>query len=124
MRTVRNKSGLIILTLVLLAALAVIGVGCASYAKTSTVTIHVTGKESVSTKDSHEYRVYALEDTYVIKDSYLHPRFNSANLYGRIPVPSSGPGDPAKAKPLKCEVYGWRIGIFSQFKNILNCEGI
>jgi hypothetical protein len=92
-----------------------------SYAKVSEQTLHITGKESVSVKDGHEYRVYADEDTYVIKDSFIHPRFNSANVYGRLPVPAGGPGS-TKSVAMRCKVYGWRIGLFSQFKNILECK--
>lgn len=95
-----------------------------SYAKVQTVTLHVTGKESVNTGDGHEYRVYALEDTYIIADSFVHPRFDSANFYGRLPVTAGGPGDPSHPKVLTCKVFGWRVGLFSMFKNIKSCDGV
>lgn len=120
--------GVIIAAIIILALLALIGVGCASYSKTSTVTLHIIGKESVTTHDSsgnadHEYRVYAKEDTYVVKDSIVHPRFNSSNVYANLPIPV-GAGNPSHAVAMRCEVYGYRIPLLSSFKNILKCSKI
>jgi len=114
----------LLVALAVVVILAVVGYAVIDYSKTETVTLHVTGKESVSTDDGHEYRVYTTEDTYKIGDSVVHPRFNSSNLYGNLPVPSGGPGNPTHAIKLRCEVYGWRVPLFSQFKNILHCDGV
>lgn len=114
----------VIAALVGVAIVLVVGLAVHDYAKIETVTLHVTGKESVNTKDGHEYRVYAQEDTYKIGDSIVHPRFNSANFYGKLPVPAGGPGATENAVVLKCKVFGWRIPLFSSFKNIDSCEGV
>lgn len=85
----------------------------ASYAKTSEETFRITGKESVSTDDNgHEYRVYTTAGTFKVTDSIVHPRFNSADVYGRLEA----------GQTYTCEVYGYRIPLFSSFKNILHCE--
>jgi hypothetical protein len=108
----------------ILAAVAVIGLmgGCAYVnIRTETKTLTAVGKESVSKSGGgHEYRVYSLEDTYVIKDSWLHARFDSSRLYGRLQVPVNG-GDGSVKVKLRCEVTGIRIPFFSRFQNILDC---
>lgn len=95
----------------LLAVVAVFAV--VDYSKTETVTLHITGKESVNTSDGHEYRVYALEDTYKIGDSVLIGRFDSSRLYGSLT-----PGT------YTCEVIGWRVPVWSMFKNIKSCDRV
>lgn len=46
----------------------------------------VTSKESVALSEGgHQYRVYTSDcGTYVIEDSFVWFRFNSADLYGKI----------------------------------------
>lgn len=98
------------IVLVLLCGL-VIG-GCMGYAQTSSVTFTVEDKESVTTQDGHEYRVYTTQGTFKVADSWVHPRFNSSEVYGRL----------KDGRSYRCEVYGWRVPVLSQFKNILSCD--
>lgn len=98
------------IALVLLIAVVALTV---SYAQTSDETLRITGKESVSTghDGGHEYRVYTNQGTFKVTDSIVHPRFNSADVYGRLET----------GKTYNCTVYGYRIPFFSSFKNILHC---
>lgn len=75
-----------------------------------TRTCLVTGKESVRTDASHEYRVYTDCGTYVVKDNYTLLRFDSADLYGSI------------APNTKYDIYsgGYRAAFFSKFPNIIS----
>lgn len=108
-----RNNGAFILAAVVAFAIVVIGLAsCSSYAKVSTQHFKITGKESVSTKSGHEYRVYTSIGTYTVGDSLVHPRFNSSDVYGRLVI----------GKTYDCRTYGWRFGLFSMFKNILNCK--
>lgn len=51
-----------------------------------TQTCEVTGKESVyiSSEKSQQYRVYSTCGTFVVEDSLVLFRFNSADVYGKI----------------------------------------
>lgn len=110
--------GLILSVIGVIAVVILIGSCAVGYSKT--VTLHVTGKESVNTQDGHEYRIYTVEDTYKIADTLMHGRFNSANFYGKFPVPAPG-GEPIK---LTCVVFGYRIPVLSSFKNVKSCQGV
>lgn len=100
-----------------LAAAAVAAV-CAwaivDYSKVKTVTFTVSGKESVNTNDGHEYRIYTDRGTYVIGDSLIIGRFDSADVYGRM----------RENHTYDCQVIGWRIPFFSAFQNIKSCEDV
>jgi hypothetical protein len=102
----------ILIALVVFAVLALVGVGCSSYAKTDSVTVFVKDKESVNTSDGHEYRVYTDVGTFVMKDSFIHPRFDTADEYATL----------YEGQRYDCEKFGWRIPLFSAFENLINCK--
>lgn len=81
-----------------------------SYEHQSTRVITVCSKERVATNDGGEYRIYAAEGTFTMKDSYVGTyRTDTADQYARIKPRTS----------YKVTTKGWRIGLFSQFPNIL-----
>lgn len=88
-----------------------------NYAQVDTQTCTVTGKDrtSTGTQGQSDARVYTEQcGTLVVADSIIHPRFNSADLYGSLEV----------GKTYEMEVYGWRFGLFSMFPNILEAEEV
>lgn len=85
-----------------------------SYAKTSYVNLTIDNKESVGTSNGHEYRIYTSQGTFKVGDSWVHPRWNSADVYAKL----------EKNTAYRCKVYGWRIPFFSTFKNILECKPV
>lgn len=99
---------------VFLAAVCAVGIGaCASsYYALETATVTVVGKESVSTENGHEYRVYAEDKTYVIKDSVVRTRFNSSDLYREL----------RQGRTYTCKTQGWRVPLFSMFENLMSCR--
>lgn len=106
----------IVMALVAVALIGAVAYGCAAAQRVETKVFTITGKESVSTRGSdgttdHEYRVYTDKGTFVVKDSLLHTRFDSADLYGRLKENTT----------YRCEVFGFRIPLFSTFQNILSC---
>lgn len=68
----------------------------------------VTGKESVNTSESHQYRVYTSCGVYVVEDQMTRLNFNSADIYSRIEV----------GKTYQIESSGFRAGFLSMFKAI------
>lgn len=87
-----------------------------SYKRVSTATVTVCDKESVDTGDgNHEYRVYTSAGTYVVKDHIVNgARFTSADTYGKL----------QRNTVYQIKSYGWRIGFFSSFKNILEATKV
>lgn len=105
------------LTMAVFLAVLLIGGGALAlatgYFDKESVTFVVRDKESVATDNSgHEYRVYTDQGTYVIKDSFIYTRFNSADVYGLL--------EPGQR--YTCDAYGFRLPFFSTFKNLLDCR--
>lgn len=101
----------VILALVLIVGVIFVAGG---YFSKDPVHIKITGKESVTTNhgDDHEYRVYTDKGTYVVSDSLVYLRFNSADQYGKLIV----------GHTYDCKSYGFRIPLTSSFKNLLDCH--
>lgn len=98
----------------ILAVMVLGGIGCADYLQDSPQRVSVTGKESVSTGDGHEYRIYADDEIYVMADSIFKGRFRTGNDYARIQ-----PGHT-----YECTKFGWRVPLFSMMQNIRNCKEV
>lgn len=76
------------------------------------VTITVEDKESVNTKDDHEYRVYTDNGVYVVADTLSFWNWRAADRYAEL----------KEGKTYTCKSAGWRIGFFSAFPNLIDCE--
>jgi hypothetical protein len=94
----------------------ILGVGaCAtSFYKDQQVTLKVTGKESVNTHDGHQYRIYSDTEVYVMEDSLFKGRFRTANDYAAL----------QQGHTYTCEAFGWRVPLFSTFKNLHDCQEV
>jgi hypothetical protein len=74
----------------------------------------VTGKESVRTGESNQYRVYTSCGTIVVEDALVIGRFDSADVYGAI--------QPGKAYRFK--TGGYRVGFLSMFPNLIEVKQV
>lgn len=104
----------IVVILFFLAFIAVTGTLVASStASPTTKTCTVTGKDrTMKPKGGSDARIYTAEcGTYEVADSFLHSRYNSADVYGRI--------QPGR---YKITSIGWRIPLFSMFPNIMEAD--
>lgn len=115
------------LALVLVAALAVCGIGAwigyAEYGTQTTVTFTVTGLDDQITSSSgsisHQYLVSTVRDagmkTEVFKDtdSILHGKTDSSDVWARFQAAGKG-------AIWTCPVYGFRIFWSSSYRNILD----
>lgn len=75
-----------------------------------TVTCHVNGKDRGGKED--DMRIYTSCGTFQNTDSILRGKNTSADVYGRIKVNSTQ----------KFTVVGWRLGLTSDFPNILEVK--
>lgn len=71
----------------------------------------VTGKENVK---SGKYLVYNSNTTYEIEDSWIHWRWDSSDVYGKIEV----------GKTYKATLQGYRVPFLSWYPNIINPKEI
>jgi hypothetical protein len=91
---------------------------CGKYANKKTVTTKVLDKERVtkSTGDgniSSYYLIFTEDGTYKLEDEILYLNFNSSDLYGKIRRDST----------YTFEVIGYRIGVISEYPNIVKMQG-
>lgn len=79
-----------------------------------TITITVTDKSVKRYDDKDKYLIYTDKGTYEITDTVAYFRYDSSDLYGRMKV----------GKTYECTVCGWRIPIFSRYKNIITAKEV
>ena len=82
------------------------------YITADTVTVTVTGKERVNSKNASKYLVFTDSETFENTDCLRRFKFNSSDLYGKI----------KEDKQYTFVVYGWRIPIFSSYRNIVRVK--
>jgi hypothetical protein len=59
-----------------------------------------------------EYLVFTDQGTFKVKDTLLYLNFKSSDVYGRLEIGST----------YRMKVAGWRLGIFSQYPNIVEVQ--
>lgn len=64
-------------------------------------------------KNAYANLVYTTAGTFNNVDSTYPWKQNSSDLYGML----------EQGKKYKCEVAGWRIGLFSSYPDLIKCEG-
>jgi hypothetical protein len=74
------------------------------------VTFTVTGKECVKGDNSSTYLVFTDKTTYQIDDTWIHWRWDSSDVYGRIQA----------NKTYTADLQGYRIPFMSMYPNIIN----
>lgn len=88
--------------------LAVLSLSACSHMNIATNECKITGKESISGKESHQYRLYTSCGTYVIEDQFTRFNFSSADIYGAVEV----------GKTYTITSSGYRVPFFSMFKAV------
>lgn len=77
-------------------------------------TFTVNKLERVQSGDVSKYLVFTDTGVYENTDSLLNGKFNSSDLYNQLEEDSK----------YTCTVYGWRIGFFSQYPNLVSCDEV
>jgi hypothetical protein len=96
---------------VVVAGILFLGAGFVSlpYITIDEVTVQVTGKERIQDTG---YLVFTKEETFKNTDTIAFLKFNSSDVYGRIPVGST----------CQLTVNGWRVPFLSLYRNIIKVE--
>lgn len=97
--------GLIVL---LLLSTIVLSIACAFH-NVPGQTFTVTGKERVQKNDDSKYLVFTDQTTYEVTDSWIHGRWSSSDVYGKLVV----------GKTYTATLQGYRIPFFSMYPNII-----
>jgi hypothetical protein len=110
-----TKGGVKVITLIIIIAVLVGTCGAYQCGTQDTTVRKVTGKENVVHGDSSKYLIYTekgepLENT----DTIFHGKFNSSTFYNRLESGSC----------YKFDVYGFRMPIFSAYRNIIGYEEV
>lgn len=83
------------------------------YGTATTRTLEISHVERVQDGNSSKYLVYTENHgVHQNTDTIFYWKFRSSDVYN----------DLVDAKTAECKVYGWRIGILSQYPNIVDCE--
>lgn len=114
----RNQSSgnVIVGAFVVFALLAGV-VTMAQYGTKETVTATVTGKERVTSSDGNgnvksKYLIFTETETFENTDALFAGKFNSSDFYGKI----------REGQTCKFTVIGWRMPVFSTYRNIIEME--
>jgi hypothetical protein len=77
------------------------------------VTFRVTDK-TVKFDSSHnsQYLIFTNHGVFKDTDSLLYFKFRSSDLYGSL----------ERGHRYTCKVVGWRIGLFSEYPNLIKCH--
>jgi len=73
------------------------------------VTITITDKERVYKNNQSQYLIFTESETFANRDFLFVGKFNSSDMYGRL----------REGKTYSVRVGGYRIPIFSSYRNIL-----
>lgn len=97
---------IIILCIIVMAGIKVVY----AFSSTPDQTFTVTGKERVSSNDSSNYLVFTDVTTYTVADTWVHGRWSSSDVYGKLVV----------GKTYTATLQGFRIPFLSMYPNIID----
>jgi hypothetical protein len=84
-----------------------------TYGTQRTETFTVNHRERTG-GDWGKYLVYTDKGVFENTDSVFYLKFDSSDVYGQL----------AEGGTYECNVYGWRVGVFSWYPNIKDCKTI
>lgn len=115
----RFLSKFMLVGIILIIAVVVIGGCAAARGSQDTVTFKVTDKTTkVSCDRSHDgdckdtYLIFTDKGTFKDEDALVFFKFNSSDVYGQL----------EKGRSYTCKVFGWRMPLFSSYRNIISCK--
>lgn len=100
------------LAIIVVACVFLVGGCMATYGKSHDVTFTVTDKERDSS--SGKYLIFTENETFRISNSLIKLRFSGSDLYGKIKRDHTYNG----------QVYGWRIPLFSAYRNLVSATPV
>lgn len=113
-----NKAVKIAIAMVVVVALGFVSVWTVPYWTHGSKVVTVTGVTSKRMKDHGKmqdvYLVFTDDETYKNIDSPAYLKFNSSDIQGRL----------IQTGKYKIDYYGFRVPIFSMYKNITKAEKV
>lgn len=103
-----------LLALAVVTVITVVLLLVGAYAKPHDRTVDVISKERVCSTDSCEYLVYTDTGTFKLADSYVHWRFNTSDVYGKV----------KECTRYDITYYGYRFGFTSDYPNIISLNEV
>jgi hypothetical protein len=94
--------------------LALFLTGCEYWNKVDVLNVKITDKNLYNSKTTNYYRIYTKNETFAIKDTFIHWRFNSSDLYANIET----------GKCYDLQVFWFRSPFFNEYRNILQAKEI
>lgn len=79
-----------------------------------TITVMIKDKERVAGSGSSQYLIWSPDETFRCADSVWHWKWDSADQYGNF----------EKGKRYEIKVYGWRVGFFNMYRNIVEMREV
>jgi hypothetical protein len=76
------------------------------------ITITVENKDRTYNKDSSKWLVFTENEIFSVSDSMYNWHWRASDIYGKLKVGGT----------YNVKVYGYRIGLFSTYRNILSAE--
>ena len=111
---IRKRGGGLWLVVVLFIAVIFGLNGLYAYGTARTMTVEVTDKERVVNSTGEYVNSYWLvftreHDVLRNEDNWMYLKFNSSSIQGKL----------ERGKKYTVKVYGWRVGFFSMYPNIV-----
>lgn len=110
-RKCEGKVSLVIILLIV--SIAFLQSMIISYVTQKEIVVTITKTDRIVERSgediSSKYLVYTEEETFENTDSWMHFKFNSSDVQGRL----------LEGKKYVVKVYGWRIPFFSCYRNII-----
>ena len=90
-----------------------------TYGTADKVTFTVTDKERIVESEgeggtSSKYLIYSDNETFENTDTLWHLKYDSSDLYGKL----------KKGQTYEADVYGWRVGWMSMYRNIVDATPV
>jgi hypothetical protein len=79
------------------------------YWSAETISITVTDKERAPSNKGGFYMVFSTQETLRNEDVRRYLKFNSSDIQGKL----------ENGKTYKVKVYGWRVPLFSKYRNLV-----
>ena len=106
------KKLIVVAILLILGAISGFVVAYRSSAQTINMTVNEVAPRIVQ-ESTYSHLVYTDKGVYTNKDSLSFLKFRSSDIYNQLRAGGT----------YNCKVAGWRIGFFSMYRNIIDCEG-
>lgn len=78
------------------------------------IIVKITRMERINNNESSKYLIFTETETFENTDTLLFTKFNSSDLYGKLIV----------GRIYKLRVYGFRIPLFSMYRNIIEAKEV